>query len=84
LKKSNTPIAKFDLKPSKSSSSVDLDTFKFKVTADGTEIKDASKFRVKIGTDSSKTLAYEDGAFVVSEIDETLENNGITVEISTK
>ena len=88
LKKSNATIAKFDLKPSKSSSTVDLDTFTFTVKdlEANQFITDASKIRVKVWTDSSKNLSYDatDGVFVVNEIDETLENNGITVEISTK
>jgi hypothetical protein len=88
LRKSNATIAKFDLKPSKSSSTVDLDTFTFTVkdVVASKFITDASKLRVKVGTDTNKTLSYDatNSVFVVSEIDETLEGDGITVEISTK
>jgi hypothetical protein len=82
LKKSNATIAKFDLKPSKSSTEVDLDEFAFTVTPKAA----ATAVKVKVGTNTSPTLTCDDttGICLVSELDETVESNGITVEISTK
>ena len=82
LKKSNATIAKFDLKPSKSSTEVDLDEFAFTVTPAAA----ATAVKVKVGTNTSPTLTCDDttGICLVTELDETVESNGITVEISTK
>jgi hypothetical protein len=80
LKKSNATIAKFDLKPSKSSTEVDLDEFAFSLTGVAT-----GDIRVKVGTNTNPEFTCDSaGLCLVTELDETVESNGITVEISTK
>jgi hypothetical protein len=84
LKKSNATIAKFDLKPSKSSTEVDLDEFAFTIDP-YVGADDSSNVRVKVGTNTSPTVSCSAaGLCKVTELDETVESNGITVEISTK
>jgi hypothetical protein len=89
LKKSGTTIAKFDLKPQNSDANVDLENFCFTVSRDTTPITTTNEIRVKVAGKSIDDLTYAtcpDGSagFVASNLNEPLENNGVTVEISTK
>jgi hypothetical protein len=84
-------VAKFDLKPSNSSSTVDLESLYFTVTdaagapvaAANLKVKVAGK-EVAIDNCTSTINAVANTCKVDSDLDETLESNGAPVEIYIK
>ena len=91
LRASNPSVAKFDLKPSNSSSTVDLESLYFTVTdaagapvaAANLKVKVAGK-EVAIDNCTSTINAVANTCKVDSDLDETLESNGAPVEIYIK